>query len=243
MTWNGGMVARWIVAAFAVLLVLGGCAAKGSKFGQTPAVTIAPENALPKPDDAFTLDSVTYRIGPNDKLKIGVFDIRDLQEREVVADSAGNVQFPLAGSIAAAGMTTAELSRTIAARLRAKYIRDPQVTVNVVEAFSQAITVEGSVNQPGIYPVTRNMTLLRAIAMARGTSERARLDTVVLFRNVGDKRYAAAYNLRAVRNGNYADPEVYPGDVITVDDDTSVRLFRDLSPLLAGPLIAILNRI
>jgi polysaccharide export outer membrane protein len=56
---------------------------------------------------------------------------------------------------------------------------------------------------------------------------------------------AGLYNLDAIRRGAYDDPPVYANDVIVVGDSPQRRLFRDfvsLSPLLAGPLIAILQR-
>ena len=88
------------------------------------------------------------------------------------------------------------------------------------------------------------MTLMRVIASAKGLSEFARQDDVVILRTVGDHRMAGLYNVAAIRRGIYDDPAVYANDVIVVGDSPQRRMFRDfvsLSPLLAGPLIAVLQ--
>ncbi|MFV3561689.1 hypothetical protein ACNJFJ_21295, partial [Mycobacterium tuberculosis] len=89
------------------------------------------------------------------------------------------------------------------------------------------------------------MTLMRVVASAKGLNEFARQDDVVILRTVGTKKMAGLYNIAAIRRGLYDDPPVYANDVIIVGDSPQRRLFRDfvaLSPLIAGPLIAILNR-
>jgi polysaccharide export outer membrane protein len=98
--------------------------------------------------------------------------------------------------------------------------------------------------EPGLYPVTNQMTLLRVVASAKGLAEFAKQDDVVILRKVGDRRMAGLYNIDAIRRGTYEDPAVYANDVIVVGDSPQRRLFRDLvalSPLIAAPLIAILN--
>jgi polysaccharide export outer membrane protein len=98
--------------------------------------------------------------------------------------------------------------------------------------------------EPGLYPVTNQMTLLRVVASAKGLAEFAKQDDVVILRKVGDRRMAGLYNIDAIRRGAYEDPSVYANDVIIVGDSPQRRLFRDLvslSPLLAAPLIAVLN--
>ena len=128
--------------------------------------------------------------------------------------------------------------------LRAKYVRNPEVTVNIKTSVSQVVTIDGEVTEPGLYPVTNQMTLLRAIASAKGFSEYARADDVVILRSVGGQRMAGLYNVAAIRRGNYGDPPVYANDVIVVGDSPQRRLFRDfiaLSPLIAAPLVAILR--
>ena len=118
------------------------------------------------------------------------------------------------------------------------------MTVNIKSSVSQVATVDGSVVEPGLYPVTNQMTLMRAIASAKGLSEFAKQDDVVVLRTVGGRKMAGLYNIAAIRRGAYEDPQVYANDVIVVGDSPQRRLFRDLvalSPVLAAPLIAFLQ--
>jgi polysaccharide export outer membrane protein len=107
------------------------------------------------------------------------------------------------------------------------------------------ITVDGQVREPGLYPVLGRTTLMRAVATAKGTTEFARLQDVVVFRTVGDQQMVALYNLQAIRRGVYPDPEVFANDVVVVGDSPARRLFRDVlqaAPLLVTPLVALLNQ-
>lgn len=152
---------------------------------------------------------------------------------------------PLIGNVSAVGSTPAELSADIATRLRGAYVRNPQVSVNLEETTSQVFTVDGQVTQPGSYPVVGNMSLMRAVATAKGASEFARLQDVVVFRTVDRKPMAALYNLAAIRRGLYPDPKIYANDVIIVGDSKARRLFQQflqIAPLLTTPLVIALQR-
>jgi polysaccharide biosynthesis/export protein len=214
----------------------------------TPELTVVQGDVLPAPDrqDLANFRSASY-VGPFDQLNIVVFGVEDLTQ-EVQTDASNRFSLPLVGTIDATGRTAPELAEEIRVRLADRYIRDPKVAVNIKNerATSSAyVTVDGQVKEPGLYPVAGNMTLIRAIAAAKGASETAKLDDVVILRTSGGRRMAALYNLTAIRRGVYADPSVYPNDVIVVGDSPSRRLFQTLvavSPVLAAPIIAILQR-
>lgn len=229
---------------FVALALLAGCAGP-SALGGASNITVMQGNELPAPDRSDLLsESRPYLIGPFDKLMIDVFGIEELSEKEVQTDASGRISFPLAGIIEAAGKTPAEIEDEIETRLRSRYVRDPQVTVNLKETVSQVITVDGQVKKPGLYPVIGKMTLMRAVATAEGTAEFAKLDDVVIFRTVKGQQLAALYNLKAIRRGNYSDPEVFANDVVVVGDSQARRLFRDamqVVPLLTTPLIIALQ--
>lgn len=172
-----------------------------------------------------------------------VFNVPDLS-REMQVDASGRIAMPLAGTIDARGRTAQELAAAIEAELRGRYIRDPQVTVNIRSSVSQVVTIDGQVVEPGLYPVTNQMTLMRAIASAKGFSEFARQEDVIILRTVSGRKMAGLYNVSAIRRGAYDDPPIYANDVIVVGDSPQRRLFRDfvsLAPILAAPLIAILQ--
>ncbi|MCM3681733.1 polysaccharide biosynthesis/export family protein [Sphingomonas paucimobilis] len=208
-------------------------------------LTVVESGVLPAPERAdLTAADRPALIGPLDTIEVDVFGIPEL-EREMQVDSSGRIAMPLAGTIDARGKTAGELASAIAVALRTNHVRDPKVTVNIKSSVSQVVTIDGQVVEPGLYPVTNQMTLMRVVASAKGLNEFARQDDVVILRTVGTKKMAGLYNIAAIRRGLYDDPPVYANDVIIVGDSPQRRLFRDfvaLSPLIAGPLIAILNR-
>jgi polysaccharide export outer membrane protein len=226
-------------------LALGACATP--RFTPGPELTLVDATELPPPASVnAATGAFEYRIGPFDKLAITVFGAPELTQEEVQTDGSGHIVFPLLGDIDARGKTPAQLATEIQQGLRARYMRDPRVTVNVREVVSQVITVDGQVTEPGLYPVTTQMTLMRAIARARGTTDIARLQDVVVFRTVGEQRMAALYNLDAIRRGMYPDPAVYANDVVIVGASPTQRLIRNLiqaGGLIVTPIVAVLQRI
>ncbi|AOL93020.1 polysaccharide biosynthesis/export family protein [Porphyrobacter sp. LM 6] len=216
------------------------------ELGGDPDLSVVPANELPAPSIAdFTAVSRPYIVGPFDRLTIDVFGIEELTEREVQVDAAGRISFPLAGVVQVSGQTPGEIEGLLAERLRQSYVRNPQVTVNLKEAVSQVVTVGGQVKKPGLYPVMGRMTLLQAIARAEGSGEFSDLQNVVVFRTIEGRRLAALYDVRAIQRGAYADPEIYPNDVVMIGDDASSRLFRDVLTglsLVSGPLVIAIDR-
>lgn len=230
----------------AAALLVTACAGKPLSLGGSPQIQVIEANALPQPFDSGAADArPDYRIGPFDRLIIDVFGVKDLA-REVQVDGSGDIVLPLVGRIAAAGKSPFELSEAIADRLRGRYIRDPAVSVNLKETVSQVVTIDGQVREPGIYPVLGSMSLMSAVARASGTTEFAKLDDVVIFRQVKEQKYVALYNLGAIRRGTYDDPKIYAGDIIVVGDSPGRRMFRDIvgmSSLIAAPIVALVNQL
>ena len=227
-------------------LALTACAGKPLPLGGGTAVQVIDATGLPAPlADGDDLTQPKYRIGAFDELAIDVYGVEAL-ERKVQVDGSGDILFPLAGRISAKGLTPFELSEVIAQRLRGKYIRDPQVSVNLIETVSQVVTVDGQVKEPGLYPVMGSMTLMQAVARAKGTTEFAKLEDVVIFRTVDEQRYVALYNLAMIRRGSYEDPRIFPGDIVVVGDTPNRRLLRDIiavGSLIATPIIALIQRL
>ncbi|MEP5508397.1 MAG: polysaccharide biosynthesis/export family protein [Erythrobacter sp.] len=205
---------------------------------------VVSSDALPAPTGVdLVANTRAYLIGPFDKLSIEVFGIEDLR-RNVQIDAAGRVDFPLVGAIEASGLTPQQLADEIESRLRGRYVKDPQVTVNLEDAVSQIVTIDGEVVKPGLYPVQGRMTLMRTVAVAGGIDEYANLQDVVVFREVDGQRMAGIYNLEAIRRGNYADPEIYGNDIVIVGDSPSRRRLDqllDVVPSLVTPLVVLLR--
>jgi polysaccharide export outer membrane protein len=212
----------------ALVFVLSACASDGPKdFGTDPSIQLLQSSSLPTPGPVdISSQNRPYLIGPFDKLVIDVFGIEELSKREVQTDASGRISFPLAGVVQAGGLTPGELEKLLAAKLRDAHVRDPQVTVNLKETVSQVVTVDGEVREPGLYPVVGRMTLIRAVATAKGLSDMASRSNVVVFRTVNGQKYAALYDLGAIRHGAYPDPEIFPNDVIVVGESPTRRWFQ-----------------
>lgn len=168
-----------------------------------------------------------YRIGPNDLIDIEVYGVTELK-RTVRVNSSGLVTLPLIGSMAVAGMTAQQAEAAIAARYAEKYLQDPQISVFIREFTTQRVTIEGAVAKPGIYPLTGQITLLRAMALAGGRGELASLDNVMVYRAGPDGKLSSmTYDLDQVRSGEIPDPVVLPEDVIVVQRRPMRVLLRD----------------
>ncbi len=234
---------RLAIASLTAACLLAGCGGRAPQLTSTPTLQITDGNSLPAPTgNDLVGETRAYLIGPFDRLSIDVYGVPDLS-KQVQADASGNIQLPLVGEVHASNQTTAQLAEAIETRLT-RFVRRPDVSVNVTESVSQVLTVDGQVMQPGLYPVVGKMSLMRAVALAKGTTEFAKLDDVVIFRTVGGQRMAALYNLKQIRTGVYDDPEVFANDVVVVGDSPGRRLFKDIlatTPLLVSPLVALIR--
>jgi polysaccharide export outer membrane protein len=230
--------------ALSLVFLLSGCGG-GPKLESNSRLTVVPDSTLlPAPERGdLTAGDRPALIGPLDTIQVDVFNVPDLS-REMQVDASGRISMPLVGTVDARGKTAGELASAIEASLRGRYVRNPEVTINIKSSVSQVVTVDGQVTEPGLYPVTNQMTLMRVIASAKGLSEFAREDDVVILRTVQGRKMAGLYNIGAIRLGKYDDPSIYANDVVVVGDSPQRRLFRDfvsLSPVLAAPLIAVLQ--
>jgi len=234
---------RFNALVVAGVLLLAACGGR-EQLMSTPTLTVIREAELPQPTrtDLTPPDRPSF-IGPLDVIFIDVFNV-DEMSRELQVDASGHISMPLVGSIDANGKTRDELATLIQDALRGRYLRDPHVTVNIRSSVSQVVTIDGQVTEPGLYPVTNQMTLMRALASAKGMTEYAKVDDVVILRTVNGRKIAGLYNLEAIRRGAYDDPAIFANDVITVGDSPARRRFNSflaISPLLTAPIIALLN--
>lgn len=230
---------RFLLALVGSLLLLA-CAGSGAKYGGAPGLKLVQTGDLPAPgvEDLRASDR-PYRVGPFDKLTIDVFGSADLSNREVQVDASGRITFPLIGTIEVAGKTPGEIGDTMASLFRGRFIKNPQVTVNLKEIVSQTVTIGGEVKKPGVYPIVGRMTLMTAIASAEGWTDISNKGNVVVFRTVGKTEFAAVYNVKAIERGTYSDPEIFANDIVMVGESQSRKIWKDFlgaSPLLA-PLI------
>jgi polysaccharide export outer membrane protein len=191
-------------------------AAQARAAGETPAAT------------PITGPATDYRIGLFDQLSISVFGVKDLAISAIQVDAVGQIQLPLIGSVHAQGRTVKELSDEIAKRLDEHYLRDAQVSVSVAVSANQKITVEGAVTDPGVFQIPGRMSLLQALAMSKGPTNRANLKNVAIYRDVDGKRTQLLFNCEQIRTGKAEDPELHGNDVIVVSEAGGLAAFREV---------------
>lgn len=114
-----------------------------------------------------------YRLGTGDLLEISVFDIAELSKIKARVGAEGLITLPLAGTVSAGGKTAMELEETVKAALGSRYIRDPQVSVFVLEHHSHRISVLGAVKKPGVFEVSGPRSVVDMLAMAEGLTEQS----------------------------------------------------------------------
>lgn len=220
---------------------LAGCASRESPVPLNQYQPVTATDTTPAPLQA----PVGYRINSLDQLRVDVFGEPDLSFRDLPVDPDGTIVLPLAGRVRAKGLTSQELSGRIAAALT-RYLRQPQVAVNVTEYTSQKVTVAGAVKVPGVFQAMDSMTLMDAIAMGQGVGDYSKSNEIIVMRRQGDQRYIARFDLSAIQDGQAADPAIIPGDVVVVGYSEARRRFSDalaVLPAAVGIFIALLPRL
>lgn len=203
---------------------LGGRAEPISSGDKTTFSSLTPDMRQSTPVVGIGSD---YLVGPNDLLDIEVFDMENLK-RTVRVNAAGAISLPLIGGVVVAGLTAEKVEELIAQRYSEKYLQNPQVSVFIKEFTTQRITVEGAVQKPGIYPLTGQITLLRALALAGGAGQIANMGEVIVFRtSERGVRQAAVFDVDNIRSGKGEDPLIKGDDLIVVQRDNSRRILKD----------------
>lgn len=211
----------WIVALAVAPLALAGCA--DSRGGPIPY-----NQALARPDEPKieALES-NYKIAPMDKLTIKVFKSEDLSG-DYDVDLTGKISLPLVGEVEAANLTTAELDQRLTDKLGEKYLEHPDVSVAIKQSTARVVTVDGAVKDAGSFPVAGPLTLIQAVALAKGPTEDANPRRVAVFRTIGGQRQAAAFDLTDIRRGQAPDPAIYAGDIVVVDGSSIKALQKQI---------------
>ena len=112
-----------------------------------------------------------------EKIRVTVFGENSLSG-EYQIDPSGFVSLPLAGTVKAAGLTQNDLARELEANLRSGYLKDPKVTISIIEF--RPFYILGEVEKPGSYPYLSGLNVMSAIATAGGTTYRASQSTVLI---------------------------------------------------------------
>jgi polysaccharide export outer membrane protein len=171
-----------------------------------PVAAQSAEAAQP-PTSALAFDSEPpYTLNAGDKLRIVVFGQDGLSNTYGI-DAAGAITMPLVGAVTARGLTTDQLARAVAARLRNGFIREPHVAIEV-DTY-RPFYILGEVVLPGQYPYVPHMTVENAVAIAGGFTPRAYRWDLRIDRPMGDA---------VVRKTVPPLTRVRPGDTIVVKE-------------------------
>ncbi|HEY0967162.1 MAG TPA: polysaccharide biosynthesis/export family protein [Opitutaceae bacterium] len=175
--------------------------------------------------DAATATEAAYVISLTDRIRIEVFGEDDLGTIARV-DSKGTVNLKLVGEVRIAGLNVSEAQRAIETAYRdGRYLRSPQVTINVEEYAPREVIVQGEVRQPGRYnlPVEASWTVVDLISKAQGFTDIARGNSVTVSRTGPDgRRQVFTIDAESIIKGKRGTKDgdstikLQPGDVINV---------------------------
>jgi len=201
------------------------CALASSACTDSRGGPIPYNQPLGAPDEArvVPLES-NYKISPMDQLTIKVFKSEDLTG-DYDVDLTGRISMPFIGEVEAANLTTAQLDDKLTSMLGEKYLEHPDVAVAIKKSTARVVTVDGAVRESGAYPVGGTLSLIQAVAMAKGLTEDANARRVAVFRTINGQRQAAAFDLTSIRRGEAPDPQIYPGDIVVVDG-SAIKAFQ-----------------
>lgn len=169
----------------------------------------------------------TYALRPSDLISINVFREPDFTLEQLRIGVEGNVSVPMLGSIPAAGMTAKDFEQSLTRRLTAIGLRNPLVSVNIVDYASHLVTVEGTVEKPGVYAFQPGARLSAAIALSGGPKSAAKLDQLAVFRESPDGVMVAKFDYGLMKQGRMLDPVLQPGDRVVMGTNGLAVFWQD----------------
>lgn len=166
-----------------------------------------------------------YRLALGDTIRITVFQMADLSLETRITE-AGAISYPLLGSVNLAGLTVPEAEQRIARGLRdGNFVKQPQVSITLMQARGNQVSVLGQVGRPGRYPLeTGQVKLTDMLATAGGVSANGS-DLVVVTGTRNGKPYRVEVDLPSVfGGGGGADIVLQNNDVIWVERAATIYL-------------------
>ncbi len=165
-----------------------------------------------KASEKLKEDTELYKVGRGDVLEIITWKEPDFS-RDVIVRVDGKISFPLLDDIDAAGRTTKEIRDELTEKLKV-YVTAPVVSVSVKAAESQKVYIIGEIMQPGEYPLIKRLTVIQALAMAKGFTEWASKSDIVLIRTENGNQRIIPIDYNAIADGENPDSNV----ILKADD-------------------------
>lgn len=208
----------------AALVVAAAIAAPGVAFAQAaPAPQTSAAGGAPGAVNE-------YRLGAGDVVRIVVFQNPDLTLETRVSE-AGVISYPLLGSVRVGGQTVSAAEKAIADGLRSgNFVRQPQVTMVVLQVRGNQASVLGQVNRPGRFPLdVADMRLTDLVALAGGVAVGG-ADRVVVTGQRKGQPFRTEVDLPALfmPGGSTQDIVVQNGDTVWVDRQPLVYIYGEV---------------
>ena len=201
------MHARWAVACLLSVFLFVGAVAKGDAADNT--VDTSP------PSQTVSQAGPEYRMGPEDSLRISVWENRDLT-LDLVVRPDGKISMPLIQDVVAEGQTAEELANTIHQKLLT-FIKEPQVSVIILQVNAPKYFVMGNVTRPGTYPLRSETSVLQALSLAGGFTQFASPRSIKLIRNTRGKQQVQKVNYyKIIDEGGEGNYILQSGDTVVV---------------------------
>ena len=169
-----------------------------------------------------------YYLGPEDIISVEVFGQPNYSKLGITVPPTGKISYPLIREgVRVAGKSVEQVADEITKKLD-EFIIDPKVTVTLDKAVSARFSVLGDVGRPGIYTMTRRLSVYEAIAESGGILRTGKKQVVVLRRGADGKPYPMQVNLKDIETGKVKE-EVFlvPGDQIIVPGN-KIKMWQNL---------------
>ena len=210
--------------AFALLL---GSPGVGTRADAPAVPAAAPATAATNGPSAASVGETAsaatapdYLLRAGDVVEVRVYEEDDLNCKPKI-DTNGQVALPLIGAVAIGELTALEAKEAIRLAYMREYLKNPVVTVSVLEYSRSKVSVLGQVRSPGIYlfPSNERLNVLQAIAMAGGYTRIGQPRKVTVKRTVGTAETILRLDAEAMaeKEGTRIF-EVLPGDIISVGE-------------------------
>jgi protein involved in polysaccharide export with SLBB domain len=182
-------------------------------------VLVALATCRPEPTPVLPPASPMARqqLGPGDIIEIRVTG-QDALSGEYEVGEDGTIRFPWIESVAVAGRTRGEIAELIEQKLADGWLRQPQVSVRVLDRQNREVSVLGQVGAPGSYPFKERLTLVQAISLAGGLNPLAQTKRVKLIRETAEGTKTYEIDVSSILESKRPDLPLEPGDIVFVPE-------------------------
>ena len=163
-------------------------------------------------------DDTKLALGPGDKLELTLFYGDEEAKQTYTLDSSGQMEVRFIGTVSAGGKTIRDVQEEIRSRLADGYLKDPVVSLTVVEINSLKCSVFGQVARSGTIKFTPGMTIVEAIAQSGGFSPLARKNMVKVTRIIEGKKETYKIPVEMIAEGKRPNFPMMPGDEVFVPE-------------------------